>query len=56
MKIFYDENNNPVLKVEDNGVKISISFADAPKCSNLKETIIDLLTSSYEQKLLEVQV
>ena len=54
MRLDYDENNTPILKMEDNGVKLTISFSDAPKCSNLKQTIIDLLTSAYEQKVLEM--
>lgn len=53
MRFYYDENNTPILKMEDNGVKLTISFSDTPKCSNLKQTIVDLLTSAYEQKVLE---
>ena len=56
MRFEYDEKKNPILKLEDDGVKITISFSNAPKCSNLKETIIDFLISSYEQKILKIQV
>lgn len=48
----YDENKKPILKMEENGVKITISFSEKPKNTDLKRTIIDLLTSAYEQKVL----
>ena len=48
MRIEYDENNKPVLKTEENGVKITISFCEEPKHSDLKKRIVDLLTSAYK--------
>ena len=47
----YDENRKPILKMEDNGVKITISFSEKPKNADLKQTIVDLLTSAYENRV-----
>ena len=47
----YDENKKPILKMENNGVKITISFSDKPKNTNLKQTIVELLTSAYENRV-----
>ena len=52
MRIEYDENNKPVLKTEENGVKITISFCEEPKHSDLKKRIVDLLTSAYENRVI----
>lgn len=56
MRFEYDENMKPILKMEDNGVKITISFSDKPKNTNLKQTIVDLLTSAYEQKVIGARI
>ncbi len=56
MRFEFDENRKPILKMEDNGVKITISFSDKPKNTNLKQTIVDLLTSAYEQKVIRTMV
>ena len=52
MRIEYDENNKPVLRTEENGVKITISFCEEPKHSDLKKRIVDLLTSAYENRVI----
>lgn len=52
MRIEYDENNKPVLKTEENGIKITISFCEEPKHSDLKKRIVDLLTSAYETRVI----
>lgn len=52
MRIEYDENSKPVLKMEENGVKITISFCEEPKHSDLKKRIVDLLTSAYETRVI----
>jgi hypothetical protein len=52
VRIEYDENNKPVLKTEENGVKITISFCEEPKHSDLKKRIVDLLTSAYETRVI----
>ena len=51
MRFEYDKDQNPVLKMEENGVKITISFSDKPKNTDLKQTIVDLLTSAYETRV-----
>jgi hypothetical protein len=52
VRIEYDENNKPVLRTEENGVKITISFCEEPKHSDLKKRIVDLLTSAYETRVI----
>lgn len=52
MRIEYNENNKPVLKTEEDGVKITISFCEEPKHSDLKKRIVDLLTSAYETRVI----
>ena len=51
MQFEYDENRKPILKREDNGVKITISFTEKPKNTDLKQNIVDLLTSAYENRV-----
>lgn len=51
MQFEYDENRKPILKMEDNGVKITISFSEKPKNTDLKQNIVDLLTSAYENRV-----
>lgn len=51
MRFEYTENKKPVIKMEDNGVKITISFSDKPKNTDLKSIIVDLLTSAYENRV-----
>ena len=52
MQFDYDKNEKPILRMEENGVIMTISFSEEPKNSNLKRTIIDLLTSVYGQKVI----
>ena len=52
MRFEYNEKGEPVIKMEESGVRITISFSDNPKHTNLKESIIDLLTSAYENRLV----
>lgn len=49
MKLEY-ENKKPVLKLEQNDVSITVIFSDNPQNTNLKKTILDLLTSAYENR------
>lgn len=51
MKLEY-ENKKPVLKLEENEVSVTIVFSDNPQNTNLKQTILDLLTSAYENRIL----
>ena len=50
MKLEY-ENKKPVLKMEENDVSITVVFSDNPQNTNLKKTILDLLTSAYENRV-----
>ena len=47
MRFEYNEKREPIIKAEESGVKITISFSDNPKHTNLKESIVDLLTSAH---------
>ncbi len=50
MKLEY-ENKKPILKLEENEVSVTIVFSDNPQNTNLKQTILDLLTSAYENRI-----
>ena len=50
MKLEY-ENKKPVLKLEENEVSVTIVFSDNPQNTNLKQTILELLTSAYENRI-----
>ena len=50
MKLEY-ENRKPVLKLKENDVSITVVFSDNPQNTNLKKTILDLLTSAYENRV-----
>ena len=50
MKLEY-ENKKPVLKLEENEVSVTIVFSDNPQNTNLKQTILDLLTSAYGNRI-----
>ena len=52
MRFEYDEKNKPILITESNGIKIKISFSDNPKNIDLRQTIVDLLSSAYESRAL----
>ena len=52
MRFEYDEKNKPILITERNGIKIKISFSDNPKNIDLRQTIVDLLSSAYENRVL----
>lgn len=56
MTLEYDENKKPVLKMSDKDVTITISFSDAPKNKELKQTIVELLTSAYEDKVIGARI
>ena len=43
MRFEYDVNNKPILKMNDNGVALTISFSENPNKTDLKQTIVDLL-------------
>ena len=51
MRFEYNEKREPIIKTEESGVKITISFSDKPKNTDLKQTIIDLLISAYENRV-----
>ena len=50
MKLDY-ENKKPVLKLEENDVSITVVFSDKPQNTKHKKTILDLLTSAYENRV-----
>ena len=50
MKLEY-ENKKPVLKLEENEMSVTIVFSDNPQNTNLKQTILDLLTSAFDNRV-----
>ena len=41
----------PVIRHEDNGVKITITFTEKTGEGNVKERILDMLTGAYEKRI-----
>ena len=46
------EKYHPLIRTEHKGVQITIAFAeDAPE-RNIKQILVDMLTKSYERKIV----
>ena len=46
------ENHTPLIRTEHKGVQITITFTeDAPE-RNIKQILVDMLTKSYERKIV----
>ena len=43
MRFKYDANKKLILKMNDNGVDLTISFSENPNKTDSKQTIVDLL-------------
>ena len=52
-EIFYEKKEElPVIKIQQGGVSITVTFSDDDKEeSNAKETILELLTNAYEKRI-----
>lgn len=50
LKLEY-ERNKPVLKMKVDNVKMTFSFAEKESEVNIKQNIIDILTSQYTEKV-----
>ena len=52
-EIFYEKKEKPpVIKIQQGGVSITVTFSDDDKEeSNAKETILELLTNAYEKRI-----
>ena len=47
-----DEKYTPLIRTEHKGVQITIAFTeDAPE-RNIKQILVDMLTKSYERKIV----
>lgn len=47
------KKETPVIYIESNGIKITITFSEKSGESNVKERILELLTDSYEKRICE---
>lgn len=45
------EAGKPVMKMVSNGVKMTFRFAETPPPSDIKKTVVDILTSQYVSKV-----
>lgn len=51
MRLEYDENQNPVFITKESGVIVTLAFSENPRSENLRQTVLDLLTASYESRI-----
>jgi len=49
------EEKSPVIKIEQSGVSITVTFAESAEENNTKETILDLLTNAYEKRIRQTE-
>ena len=46
------KNHTPLIRTEHKGVQISITFIDDAPERNIKQILVDMLTKSYERKIV----
>ena len=46
------KNHTPLIRTEHKGVKITIEFIDDAPERNIKRILVDMLTKSYERKVV----
>ena len=45
------KEKSPVIRIEQGGVSVTVTFSDKKEESNTKETILELLTNAYEKRI-----
>ena len=45
------KEKSPVIQIEQNGVSVTVTFAETTGERSTKETILELLTGAYENRL-----
>ena len=53
MKLEYDAKGVPMMVIEKPDAKITITFNETPTDPDLKGTILELLSNSYEKRVLK---
>ena len=53
MKLEYDAKGVPMMVIEKPDAKITITFNESPTDPDLKNTILELLSNSYEKRVLK---
>ena len=46
------KNHTPLIRTEHKGVQINIAFTEAAPERNIKQILVDMLTKSYERKVV----
>ena len=46
------KNHPPLIRTEHKGVQITIAFTEAAPERNIKQILVDMLTKSYERKVV----
>ncbi len=47
------EKDKPVMKMESRGVSMTFHFAETPPPLDVKQAIVDIMTSQYTRKVSE---
>ena len=45
------KEKSPVIRIEQGGVSVTVTFSDKKEENNTKETILELLTNAYEKRI-----
>lgn len=53
MKLEYDAKGVPMMVIEKPDARITITFNETPTNPNLKDKILELLSNSYEKRVLK---
>ena len=49
------KEKSPVIKIQQGGVSITVTFSDDKEERNTKETILELLTNAYEKRIRDTE-
>jgi len=49
------KEKSPVIQIEQNGVSVTVTFAETTGERSTKETILELLTNAYEKRIRQTE-
>ena len=49
------KEKSPVFQMEQNGVSVTVTFAETTGERSTKETILELLTNAYEKRIRQME-
>ena len=49
------KEKSPVIQIEQNGVSVTVTFAETTGERSIKKTILELLTNAYEKRIRQTE-